>query len=679
MKERQKKMLRFMLLNEGLLHIEDLAEAFFVGKRTVSRDLDVLDRWLSYRGASLERKPKQGIKILTFGKSAGDLLNIVNTSETYLESLEPEQRQKLILLYLLFNNREIKISSIANIFFISDTSVWSDLNKIEITLEDSGIHIVRMKGVGIRLIGDETAVRLKFLSIMTEVFSSHTIIPYLYTLKEDNNSHLEINQLKFIMKQLNFPGNNNYVLSILSEISKKLGYQFTMSCEALLYFYLQLSLHRIKSGALIIKGTGACNDFFHELGKDIIEELIVKVFSGKIPDGETEFLGLVLQVLEVGNLAGINAGHFNFLINPDIVDFTGCLIDEFGKLDKRQYYLNEQMTAVMQFTVASLVTRLRYGIPFWHGEWGDPSAETWNRESKARILSSLLESRFGLTAQKQDLDYILVYFHSMIFSNEDLPDRKIRCLICCFEGIGIASYLNSVLKREIDSINIVEATAVFKVRQEYLDANGIELVISTFPIADLDIPVINISLPINREKLVRKIASVVSDVKKKNIFKEPSPVVLQPQNYSAIPFSEILNFINDFKIVNFNSRNDINKIIHSLAQNLLKKKVSAKILENDFIRREDSGPLFFEDINLRLLHCKSSAVSVPMAGILQNEEDIVHRMIFLVAPSPCPDNIRKMLSTITISIIEEEDFRNAVLFGDIDQIKREMMELYKEV
>jgi mannitol operon transcriptional antiterminator len=678
-KDRQKKILRFMLLNEGMLHIEDIAEAFSVGKRTVSRDLDAIEQWLSFRGAGLERKPNQGIRVMTLGKTTDELLDIVNIPDSYIESLDVVHRQKLILLYLLFNNCEIKISSIANSFYISDTSVWNDLNQIEKGLVGSGLQIDRMKGVGIRLSGPESVIRLRFLSIMTEVFSSNTIIPYLYAIKEDKASFLEINQLKILINRLNFPGNIHSVFHIISSITESLGYQFTMSGEAVLYFYLQLSLHRITSGGLIQNEEKfECMDYFKDLGKQVLKKLLDRVFSGNLPEAENSLLGVILQVLEIGDISAANNDLFEEIISPEIRKFSAEVITEFGRLDKRQYYLNEQIDALLNLTTASLVSRFRYRIPVWHGQWGDSSSESWNEERNLEVLTKLLSSHFGIVADSREIEYLLVSFYSMIFNKKDIPDKKIRVLVCCFEGIGLANYLQSILTREIDTIHVVEATAVFKIRQEYLDAKGIELVISTFPIADLEIPVLHISLPLNREEFIRKIAEAVSNVKRETTPAESrfTEIAVGKQTFS---FGEVLGFVNDFRIIQMSGSNDFNKVIAQLSGSLVNTESASSILSEDFRRREASGPLFFDEWGMRVLHCKSAAVKRPLAGVLEFENDSTSRMLFMVAPDPCPNYIRKMLSTITISIMENSAFRTSIQSGNIDLIKKNLMDIYQDL
>ncbi|MBB6480360.1 BglG family transcription antiterminator [Spirochaeta isovalerica] len=666
-------MLRLLLLNEGSLLIDDLAGTFSIGRRTVSRDLDVLDKWLSLKGARLERKQNHGIQVLCFGTDPADLIELINKPDSYLESLPPFKRQKLILLYLLFNNREIKISHMANTFFISDTSVWNDLNQIEKSIGDKDIALERMKGVGIRLRGSESYIRMKFLSTMMEVFSSRTIIPHLYSLKESRESTLEINQFNMLMERLRFPVGNSAVQKQIRRAVSALGYSFTMSGEALLYFYLQLTLHRIKAGAMIVRyNSFRCTPLFFNLAQDILSDLLERVFSGAIPEGEIAQLGMILQVLEIGDLKSVRISNFESMIDDEIRDLTARMIERFGELDKQLYYLNHHMEEVLNLSLASLVIRLENGVPYWHGDWGSSSSEEWRRGEKEEYLSSLLKERCGLDPSGRDLEYILILFQSLIISESEVPPRRIRCLVCCFEGIGLASYLQSVLQREIKGINIIEATAVFKIRQEYIDEKGIELIISTFPISDINIPVIDISLPLNKEKIKKEVASLLPLLAPGRDFE---PVIAGEE----VSFQEVLNLIQNFMMYRLAEAPDIDRVISSLSAELTGTGKKAKKLEKDFRRREDLGTLEFEDYGIRVLHCRSAAVDGPKAGVVDFEADDRARILFMVAPDPCPEQIRKLLSVITISFLENSSFRRSIISGALKDIRKNLMDIFKDV
>ncbi len=260
MKNRQKQILRLLLANESTVRIDDIASALSVGSRTVSRDLDYLGKWLSIRGVHMERKTSQGIRILNYGKNAKEIIAGINSSASSMPDLESEERQKFIFLYLLYNNREIKISEIAHTFFVSDTCVWNDLNNIEIMAEKNSLSLLRLKGVGIRINGVESKARFYFLQLFSDIFSHKTIISYLYSENYNKIESPEKYKLDLLVKHYKFPENKSNVFQLVQMAEQKLGYRFTMSGEAFLYFYLILSEHRIKSGALINSPPGSlCN------------------------------------------------------------------------------------------------------------------------------------------------------------------------------------------------------------------------------------------------------------------------------------------------------------------------------------------------------------------------------------------------------------------------------------
>lgn len=669
-------MLRLLLSQHELFHLEDLAQAFDIGKRTVSRDLDNIERWLSLKGARLERKPGQGITVRTYGGTTEDLLDAINNSGNYFDALDPSVRKNLILLYLLYNNREIKISEMAAAFLISDTSVWNDLNLIEAKLTRPTLVLNRHKGVGIQITGEESQVRLEFLKVLTELISVQTVIPYLYSLKTDNVNSLEMNQLNFFMEKLNFPTNGGTILQALSELAEDRGYQYTMSGEAVLYFYLQLSLHRIKAGCLIEEDF-PCQPSFKTPAKNLLSVLLERIFSGQLPEGEISFLALFMGVLETGSPPESVPFHGELVKEKTIQEFTNEFIDSQSKLDNHMYYLNDKVKSILYLTISSLVTRLRYGIPLWHGEWGNTPGNREKLELKRGALTNLVKKYFSIIPDQKDLDYFILYFQSLFFQEKDIPRQKIRCLVCCFEGIGLASYLQSILRKELDVLDVVESTAVFKIRQDYLEANRIELVISTFPLAGITIPVVKIALPLNKARLIEDITGELNNINFSQRKQElPDGEMLRRLD---VPFDKIIRFIGDFSYLTMEYTEDSDEIIDHLAETLTDSVNMSIQLAKDLKEREELGSLSFEEYDTRVFHCKSPALAAPRAGIIEFTRKSPQRMLFLAAPDPCPDGERKLLSTITLSFLDNRRFRDALMKGGLSDMRRVLMDVYKEL
>jgi mannitol operon transcriptional antiterminator len=677
MKDRQKRMLRFLLSQDQAVRIEDMAQAFNIANRTVSRDLDSLESWLSLHGIMLDRKQNQGIQIQSFGRDFLLLKEKTNKPGSYLESISPEARQKLVLLYLIFHNRNIKISEIAYTFFISDTSVWNDLNALEQILPAIKLRLLRRKGVGIHLVGDEKTLRLKFISILTELFQPKSIIPFIYAYSEGESETLERNQFRLLMNCLRFPANNRQILELIDHTSRKLGYKFTMSGETVLYFYLQLSKYRIKSGGLLQEEDfPPAGDLYTETAKQLLRSLTERTLSGKLPSSEYAFLGLVIRSLEMGERRDHCMGAYN-PENQRLPLFIKTLMDRMGEWDNQIYYLDKETEQILLCTLQSFLIRKEHQIPYWQNDGSLTDIPNNEYRDKTDIIRVKGKEILNLELNDQDLKYLFLHFQAVTMQQKVRTTQKYRCLICCFEGIGLASYLHSLISREFDEIDVVESTAVYKFQQQYLDQNQIDLILSTFPIQGVSIPVVSISLPLNLEDLRYQVQDVLQTLSTFSIHGKRGDEPLPFENACNLPFEELWQFIHGFKLLELQKKRSIPAVIAWLAEKIGKNSKQKKTIEKDLMEREKLGALEFEEIGLRVLHCKSGGVSSAMAGIihLQHPDS---RLLFLIAPDPCPDPVRLMLSHITLSIMESLSFREAIMRGNLNQIRRALINIYKD-
>lgn len=678
MKDRQKRILRFLLTNKGIVRIEDIAATFDIGKRTVSRDLDILESWLSLRGALLERKRNQGIQVVPYGKSAEGLLDVLNTPDSYIETLPQETRQSLCLLYLIYNNREIKISEISQTFFASDTTIWSDLNVLDQRISASGFSILRMKGIGISLHGDEQRIRTYFIQILTQLFSAHTIIPYLYRNDHAGRNTLELNQFRILMKRIHFPEASERIMQLITRAESMLGYHFTMSGEAVLYFYLLITLHRMKSGSVITSPIRipALREY-ERTAEYLLDELLSRNFSGAMPPEEVRMLSVLLQVLEIGDMSDSLLQVTRLPIDPEVADMLSELISEMSIQDRRYYYIDDAVLKMLNITMSALINRMRLGVPLWHGDWGVSRSRDWNSEQKKLLVRRLLSERFSITISDADVESILMQLFALALGRSEPVVHTVRCVICCFEGIGLAVYLKTLIERDFPELEIIEATAVYKIEEPYIQANRIDLIITTYPVPDSPVPAIQISLPLDKKILKQEISRTVIELGSK-VMKDRGTTGSRRSSSGIASFSEVWGFIERFSLIDMTWSDEIEDIIRELSVKLVSDPERNGLLVDGFLARERLSPLFFEEYGVRLLHCKSHAVEVPLAGILEFPGTQRTRMIYLIAPDPCPDHQRLMLSEITNSFLSEEEFQKTMLQGDLRAIRKVLMDTFRD-
>ncbi|MDX9801311.1 MAG: helix-turn-helix domain-containing protein [Spirochaetia bacterium] len=681
MKERQKQVLRLLLANNNIVRIDDIASSLSAGSRTVSRDLDYLERWLSTRGVYMERKTNQGIRIINYGTNIDHIIETLNSSDATLSELDPAERQKFIFLYLLYNNREIKISEIANVFFVSDTCIWNDLNSIEAAAQKRDIYLVRHKGVGISISGEESNIRFTFLDIFAEIFSHKTIINYLYSENHRKSESAGKYRISLLMKYFKLPEDTKRLFSLVTHAENILGYKFTISGEAFLYFYLFQTGHRIHSGALITASPPAgsvCSPKYREAASELLDKLGKRIMSGIIPEQEVDVLGIILQVLEAGDFSHGKLDDTGEDIPEEIDIFAQKLMAALEKSDNVFYYLDNELAKVIRISAASLILRLKNHIPHWKDDWNENVLDNENDKTVITAIKELIKNEFALDAAASDIQNLLLHFNAAAIKNQVYPKRKVRCIIFCFEGIGLASYLFSVIKREISGIDVVEATAVYKLDQEYLDLHQIDLVISTFPVENIQTPLVLVSLPIDIKILDKNINDAISNIKTRArlpVFEEKT----QEEASASFSVNNFLSFIQEFAILESEKPEPPEKTVKIISQYFSNNIKSEKALERDFLDREKLGPLYFEEYGIRMIHCKSSSVKKPFGGIIRYKQpaESEQEVVFLAAPDPCPEGIRKMLSEITFSILENPVFRESLKKSDIDTLRTNLLYVYR--
>ncbi|MBI9104380.1 MAG: HTH domain-containing protein [Spirochaetales bacterium] len=681
MKDRQKKMLRFLLNAEENIRIDDIAAAFKIGSRTVSRDLDFLENWLSLRGVFLERKTNKGIRILTYGKDPAEILEIINTPESYFSDLAHEQRQSFIFLYLLYNSREIKIAEVASTFFVSDTCVWNDLQQLEPQILKSGLALSRQKGVGVRIDGDEISIRLAFIRVFSRIFSTKSIIPYLYCVKEKQSPGIEVNKLNLLLENLKITGDHNFLFNLITFAEELLDNKFTLSGESFIYFYLLLTAQRMKAGFMINTPLSSeCFDRYRDAGDFVIKKLTEKSVCGQIPRGEVELLGLIFQISELGDINLDNYEQLEQYIPESVITLSQKMISKAGEIGNEYFYLDPILEKILNASLASLVLRMANRIPHWWDERSAVVVPGGERSELEETIATLIKNELDIEVDEEELRAILFHFKASSVNPHHFSKEKIRCIICCFEGIGLVSYLYSIVSHDLPELDIVEATAVYKFDQRYLDMNRIDLVISTFPISDIETPVVVVPLPVERVGLEKLIQSRILRIKKEDSRYIKLPEILS-EKVSSFSIDHVLSFIQEFKVKVWDQPYDLKLLIGTIARETGGDRHRIKKIEKAIWMREEHGPLILPEFGIRIFHCKSSGVDTPKSGLIRLDKGVCgdvdeELIVYIVAPDPCPENTRLMLSAFTVGIMERPLLRKVLSFSSEEKVRLGLYDLY---
>lgn len=147
---RLRKILLLVLKSDKSVPAGDLAEYMQVSKRTVFRELENVGGMIAKYGLQLETKSKKGISISGTQENKGILLNALNQSE-FVDPKNMEERQKRIIFELLNREEPQKIYLFSKLLQVSEGTVNYDLDVIDKWFGQSGVGLIRKRGLGIYL------------------------------------------------------------------------------------------------------------------------------------------------------------------------------------------------------------------------------------------------------------------------------------------------------------------------------------------------------------------------------------------------------------------------------------------------------------------------------------------------------------------------------------------------
>lgn len=159
MNKRQIEILIDLLERDNYISAAKLAKKHQVSTKTIYTDLDVLEEDLLQKQLKLIKIPRHGLII------EGDLIvkhqllvTVRNHLSTSLLPSDYSQREGHYLRKLLLENDNCSILDLAMDFFLSETSVRRDLDRLEKLVSDHHLALIKEHGC-VSIQGDEGKIR----------------------------------------------------------------------------------------------------------------------------------------------------------------------------------------------------------------------------------------------------------------------------------------------------------------------------------------------------------------------------------------------------------------------------------------------------------------------------------------------------------------------------------------
>ncbi|EKN70475.1 PTS modulated transcriptional regulator, MtlR family protein [Neobacillus bataviensis LMG 21833] len=680
---RERQILEILLKNTDETTVKDLADQIGVSARTIHRDLKNVEDILVEYNLSLQKKSGVGVQI------TGDT-NKIQELELYLFNLShteytPEERQTIILCELLETNEPVKLLGLANDLNVTIATVSADLTKLEERLQTIGLALIRRRGYGVEIAGDESSKRRAMSNLISEYLDESEIL----SLTRENIQKRGAQQIHSISERLmGLVEKKKLVIveKIVNAIVQELPFSMADSAYIGLVVHVALAVERIQKGEGITINQTYLEDQKETKEYKFAEQIVTQleqIFTINIPEAEVAYITM--------HLKGAKVRHDNEYLNEEtsleVAVKTKKLIEHVSELTGMDLSANHSL-------FEGLVTHLKPAIYRMKQKMGisNPLLDKIERDY-ADLFSIVKQAATRVFhhfyVPDEETGYLVMHFGAAIMGNRELVN--FRTLVVCSSGIGTSKMLATRLQREFPELKAIQNVSVMEFKK--MNKDQYQLVLSTIPIPDYEAEYIVVNPFLNKDE-IEKIRSFINEYKIVNNSEKQLPIAipLNVNNKSSVRLMEEMQHIRDFagtiatilKGFEVNKQSGHKTIDEILSQVCLRLYHDQKIdnvetVVQKILEREKLGGIGIPETGMALYHTRSSHVVEPcfnltvlqtpltVAGMDENDMEMIV-LVLLLSPANTSEKVLEVLSFISTLLIENEENTTVFQSHDYDRI-----------
>jgi mannitol operon transcriptional antiterminator len=495
---RQLRTVERLLASENATSIAELATELRLSPRMVRSDLDRVERFLVDYDVLLERR--RGIGVWLAGepddlKRAREAIRAVEDSFA-IRVFSPDDRLYLALFAMLSAAPEpLTVEDLRRTLEVSVTSARRDVARAEEWLASRDLFLARRPGVGVSVIGTETAIRRSFVKLLLE-----TIPPVVLMASELTPDWWRIAGIS--------AGIREYLQELpLAECRKVIASNDSLNRHRdaghrWLAVDLAVTLLRIRTGRDLVLEPGTLRSLRDHPVWETVDSL-----AGSL----SELTGVPLTADEIGGIT-------EHLLGAAELTSTGAeprerddpLVDAAVAYAAEQLHPgladDSELISGLVDHVDRLRVRLKYGLPVHNPLLREVSTRYPDVHVVAQEIAELIGTHLGSQVSNDEAGFVTMYLSGALERLRLRP--RGRAVVVCPTGIASAWILVSRIQAEFPELDLVQVLSAGSVDES--EAPDADLIISTVELGDeiAGIPVVVVS-PLLPSEDVRRVSRFV--------------------------------------------------------------------------------------------------------------------------------------------------------------------------
>ncbi|WPC44587.1 BglG family transcription antiterminator [Clostridium sp. JS66] len=668
------------IIEKGSLGIKDLSQQIDVSSRTISRDIVVINKFLSDRNVYVNEN-----KSSLYIEGEKEALKSIQQSLGGIPLqwlLSQEQRLLLITAQLLLAHEPYKSAYFSYQFNVVEGSISLYMDKIEQWLNIRNLSLIRKRGYGIAVEGSEWNKRSSFIEVLYEYKPIDELLAFIYGSKKDQ----AINAFfKTVFGE--------ELITISKNLLELLGEEIVTNKDDIAYFgsfiHILLSLKKTKLNSPIELPDYLIQDILSSKEFYFIHEIKKYLFSLNINLADSELSYVAIQLM--GNkYIYKTGGKFKELDIPMEI-LSSEVVHEVGKKLNIKIECDEQLILGLSQHFNPALYRINMGIQVKNPLVDEIKNYYGDLFKAVDYACRLVFSKYNVTMSQDEIGYITMHIGAAI-ERSNVQNNKLSVLVICPNGIGTARILSNKIKAAIPNVESVTISS-FK---DWPEGNSdYDIVLSTVNIdgkADNQ-NIITVS-PFLQNEDVDKINSFI---KKRNldnsifnnitslpdIEKIKDPIIIDEYN-------QVNNILKNLQL-EFIDTDSFSTLVMSIVESLFDNKLisNEEEIKNLIFKREELGSVVIPNSHIALLHTRSDTVKNPFVGVYRLkhsiqlkssgfEDESVDTFIVLLARKNEYSYVLEKMGKISIALIEDKNFTEILRLGDIKDLRNSIIKILNQ-
>lgn len=651
---RSRRILELLLRSSEDLTAAQIAAELQVSSRTVHRELAAVEELLHAEGAGLQKKSGSGIRLQGDKEVLHRLSRLVAASEEI--ELSPDERQTFLLCLLLESTEPVKLFTLAHELKVTIPTIAHDLDELEEWIRKFDVELIRRRGYGVELTGQEEKLRELIRQIIRDRFDDTELI--------SSRDDLRVHALERRLLDIAGHAEMESVEQILWSWEEHGGSHLSESAYTDLLIRVSIALRRIRSGKSVeafasVYGEQSISTHY-ESDALYLTNRLAQLTKQDFTSAETAYIGRLLRSVQADDLSVLPADDLA------LTEMVRSLIERVQSAADADYSKDRSLRDGLFHHLKDALQRLEEGTNI-----RNPLLDQIKKDYAAlfSIVRKAASQVFtDIVVPDEEIGFLVMHFGASLERLKQLR-HNVRAILVCSSGIGSSKLLQIRLQKELPEIQIVDRVSWYEASRTERDKY--DLIIST-----VDLPLnggqyIKVSPLLTAAETDRLRAFVQTGLSGKT---EPAPDKERKKGADASTFEqlvslrttldEMVSLIRRFEVVWISERSgDLGAILQEACRHELGKGVleDAGRMAQRLLQREQSGSQMIPGTEVALFHTRDEEITRPSLSLYRLEAPLtvqaaspyrLSRFLLMLAPRTLSKEALEVLSEISAMLLD---------------------------